>query len=88
MRASKLIERNVIDIRETKACSRQAVANGFARKAGPVFDPTKTLFFGCSNELAVNDKRSRRIPVEGIKTKNNQEENLMLGGRPRLFDFV
>ena len=53
-----------------------------------MFDPAKTLFFRCSNELAVNDERRRRIAVERIETKNIQDENLMLARRLRLFDFV
>ena len=60
----------MIEVARLKIACFQAVTNRFGRKAGPMLDPIKALFFYSGNQLTVTDQRSRCIAVIGIEAKN------------------
>ena len=57
MSASKLVQRDVIDVRQLELRCGKTVAYGFTRKSRPMFDTTEALFLRRSDQLAINDER-------------------------------
>ena len=60
----------MIEVARLKIACFQAVTNRFGRKAGPMLDPIKALFFNSGNQLTLTEQRSRCIAVIGIDAKN------------------
>jgi len=72
MSGSKLIDGNVIDIRQLKLRHIEAVRNCATRKASPVLDATESFFLCRRNQPAVNNQRGGRVTVKRIETEDDQ----------------
>src|SRR5262249_49609460 len=66
-----LVDRDMLDIRETKACFPQTIADRLAREAGPMLYAAEPLLFCGRDELAVPDECSRGVTVEGIEAEDD-----------------
>src|SRR5262249_28288511 len=71
-----LVDRDMLDIRETKACFPQTIADRLAREAGPMLYAAEPLLFCGRDELAVPDECSRGVTVEGIEAEDDHRVNL------------
>ena len=76
VRASKLVYRDMIDVRQLELRCRETIAYGLAGKSGPMLDAPEALLLGCRDEFAVNDEGRRRVAMEGVETKDNQSRTL------------
>ncbi len=56
----------MVDIGQGQVGLVEAIADGFARKSGPVLDPAETLLFRGRDNLAVTNQASGRIAVECV----------------------
>jgi len=43
-----------------------------------MFGATEALFLRCSDQLAINDERRRRVTMEGVETEDNQRGALLI----------
>ena len=56
----------MLQIRSLDAPGFQAPPDGLGGKSRPMFDPVEALFFDSRNELSINDKGRRSVPVKSV----------------------
>jgi hypothetical protein len=69
--ATVLIECDVLHIREPNACLTTAIFNSLGGKPGPMFNSTKALLLGSSDQLAVAQQSCRRVRMESIQSQDD-----------------
>src|SRR5262249_54925323 len=74
--AAVLVDRGMLNIRESKACFPQTIGDRLAREAGPMLYAAEPLLFYSRDELAVADECSRGIAVEGVEAEDDHRVNL------------
>src|SRR5258708_29152979 len=71
MRRPKLVDSDVVDVRQLDLCCLQAVPDRETRKACPVLDAAKPFFLRRSDELAVDNEGGCGIAVKCIDAKDD-----------------
>src|SRR5262245_37741336 len=71
-----LVDRDMLDFRESKACFPQAISDRLAREASPMLNAAEPLLFCGRDELAVADECSRGIAVESVEAEDDHRANL------------
>ena len=73
MRVAVLVYRQMIDIGQRHARFVQTIGDRGCRKSGPVLDTAEALLLDGGDQLAILDKRRRRVAVECVETENNRK---------------
>jgi len=63
----------MMDVGEREPRLAQTPGDSLRWEAGPVLDAAKTLLLGCRDKRAVAHQRCRRIPMEGVKAKDDHD---------------
>src|SRR5262249_43123119 len=71
-----VIDRDAIDVGNLELRLCKAVANGLARKSGPVLDTAKALFLGRGDDVAFLDEARRRIAVESVDSEDRRHREV------------
>jgi hypothetical protein len=68
-----LVDREVIDLRQTKTCLLKTVLNCQRWKACPMLCSTEPLLLGRSNENPITKDRCGGVGMKGIETEYDQK---------------